>query len=134
MPDGFGKRPIAREQVPVVDGVERLDRSAHIGRKRRGVRSIGLEQDVAGERLGKRRAAGRKRRVIGGGAAIEGFGESEHRLRHREVADAHFAQVVVHVAAEVIEQRLRQRGALCGDAAGAAKPATDAATPCQNGR
>src|SRR6185369_340204 len=77
--------------------------------------------DVAGERLGafsalkhislqhldqRLRIAGFQRPDIGGLPPIERLADAPHLLRDRQVADPHLAQVVVHVLAEQIENRL----------------------------
>jgi hypothetical protein len=43
-------------------------------------------------------------------AAVERLADPAHLVRHRLIADAHLAQIVVHVAAERVEH------ALCGGA------------------
>ena len=98
---------------------------AHIGREpspqRRRVRGPGI--DVAGERLRERIARPvRQGRVIGLRAPVECLADAAHLARHALIADAHLAQIVVHVAAERVEHALRQsaRGRLARRAAAAA--------------
>ena len=52
-----------------------------------------------------------EREIVGCRAAIERFAEGLHPFRHREVADAHFTQIIVHIVAKMVEQRLRERRA-----------------------
>ena len=49
--------------------------------------------------------------IIGLDPAVKGLAEGPHPLRHGLVAYPHLAQIVVHVLAETVEQRLRQLGA-----------------------
>jgi hypothetical protein len=47
--------------------------------------------------------------LIAPGAAVEGFHHAFDLFGHREVADAHLAQIMVHVAPEGIEQSAPER-------------------------
>jgi len=87
-------------------------------------------QDIARQRLLKRLFVGRfERRVISRLPAIKRFAEFAHLARHREIANAHFPQVIVEVTAEQIEQLLpdppeiRCRGRLRARLRLAAEPA-----------
>ena len=55
------------------------------------------------------------RLIIGLDAAVKGLAEGPHPLRDGLVADAHLAQIVVHVLAEAVEQGLRQLRPALGD-------------------
>ena len=85
-------------------------------------------------RLRQRLAALRQRKVIGRRPAIEGLAEGLHALRHREVANSHLAQIIVHIVAKMVEQPLRQGRYRPPPTSGAATTATNAAEAGQNGR
>ena len=65
-------------------------------------------EDILAQRLRQGLAPVGQRQIIGRGAAIKGLAEGLHALGHFEVADAQFAQIIVHIVAKMVEQRLRQ--------------------------
>ncbi len=72
---------------------------------------------------------------IGLRAAVEGLADPLHLLGHRQVADAHLAQIVVHVVAETVEQRLPGRPVPASSRISrSTAPAPDAARSGRTGR
>ena len=88
--------------------VESGHRGLGIGRKQAGLFDVLAVQDILAHRLRQCLAALGQRKIIGRRPAVEGLAEGLHALRHREVADAHLAQIIVHIVAKMVEQRLRQ--------------------------
>ena len=66
------------------------------------------------ERRRQRLAAVGQRQIVGRRAAIERLAERLHPLRHGEIADPDFAQIIVDIAAEIVEQRLARTPAPSG--------------------
>jgi len=55
----------------------------------------------------------RQRALVDLGTAVERLADTAHLARHALIADAHLAQIVIHVAAERIEYALRQSPGGC---------------------
>ena len=107
---GAGKANLREGETLAVLDREPAYRFAYIGRepaRRTGLRCIGI--DVARKRRHQRLLIGcRQRRPVGRLPAIERLADPAHPPRHRKIAHAHFAHVVVHIAAEAIEQPLAE--------------------------
>ena len=67
-------------------------------------------QDILADGGRQRLAAPFDGLVVGLDAAVKRLAEGPHPLRHGLVADPHLAQIVVHVLAEAVEQRLGKGG------------------------
>src|SRR5580704_6484253 len=105
-----GKSHCPGHQSAILLGIQLARRGACVTREPRGslVHADHLE-DIACERLLKLlRAGGRKRGAIGSPAAVKCLAETLHPFWHRQVADAHLAQVVVEILAERVEQLLSE--------------------------
>src|SRR5271169_619708 len=109
-------RATAGFELPLVSSRELLQRRADIdGKPCRSALAFRALKDIARQRVLKlpliRRGQGGE---IGRLASVKGFGKAPHSLRHSKVADAHFTQVVVEIAAEFVEQLLSDhaRGAV----------------------
>ena len=95
-------------------GGRRLDiqityRFPHIGRKSRGCSPAGRCPIVNIPHYGLYQrlfACCPQRFPIGLSAAVIGFTHSLHLLWDCKVTDAHFPQIMVHIVAEMVEQRL----------------------------
>src|SRR5580658_171814 len=107
---GAGKDDLAADERAVVLGIEPGHRRARIARQLNGSTIVTRRKDIACQRLLKdplvRRVEGGK---IGGLAAIEGFGEGLHPFRHGKVADPHFPQIGIEIAAKRVEKLLTQK-------------------------
>ena len=104
---GSGKSSSARGQRGHRLRVQPAARLPHIGSQALRAPSGGADdaEYIAGDAPPRAPAyhwpARRSRRL---GAAIKGLGHLPHLLGHRQVADAHFAEIGVDVAAEAVEQ------------------------------
>ena len=105
---GEGNLKVPLDQRRLVLPVERRHRRLGIGRELARLFDVLAVEDILAQRLRQRLAALGQRQIVGRGAAIKRLAEGLHPLRHLEVADAHFAQIVVHIVAKMVEQRLRQ--------------------------
>ena len=81
-----------------------------IGREPPRLVHAGPIQDILADRRRQRLAAAFDGLVVGLDPAVKRLAEGPHPLRHGLVAYPHLAQIVVHVLAEAVEQRLRQLG------------------------
>lgn len=85
---------------------ERGDRVCRIGGKPSCAFDVPATIDILVERARQRLEALGQGPIVGGRSTVKGFSERLHALRNAQIADAHLAQVGVHVAAEMIEQSL----------------------------
>ena len=105
---GSGKAKRPAKQSCLVELLQRCHGRLGIGGKLARLVDVLAVEDVPAERLGQRLVTIGQCHVIGCGAAIKGLAKGLHALGHGEVADPHFAQIVVHIAAKMVEQGLRQ--------------------------
>src|SRR5580693_9860885 len=106
---GAGKDDLAANECAVVLGLEPGHRRAGIARQLSGARFVPCRKDIACKRLLKDPLVRRsKRRKISGLAAVKGFGKGLHPFRHRKVADPHFPQIGIEIAAKRVEKLLTQ--------------------------
>src|SRR5580700_5282004 len=107
---GTGKDDLAANERAVVLGIEPGHRRTRIARQLSGSGIVPCRKDIACQRLLKdpsvRRVEGGE---ISGLPAIEGFGKGLHPLRHRKIADPHFPQIGIEIAAKRIEKLLAEK-------------------------
>src|SRR5262249_14929137 len=103
---GFWQVQLARQQVADPLGPNITYRFPDIDRKMarrfRGRRRAGI--DVPGQSFDQGRlTVHRKCRSMGLRPAVKGLANALHLLWHRQVADTHLSQIVVHVLAEMVK-------------------------------
>src|SRR6202023_3689020 len=104
---GARKDDLAAEKRAVVLGIEAGHRRARIARQLSGSGIVASRKDIACQRLLKDPLVGRfKGGKISGLAAVKGLGKGLHPFRHRKVADPHFPQIGVEIAAKRVEKLL----------------------------
>ena len=107
---GAGKDDLAANERAVVLGIEPGHRRARIARQLSGSGVVTCRKDIACQRLLKdplvRRSEGCK---ISGLPAVEGFGKGLYPFRHRKVADPHFPQIGIEIAAKRVEKLLAEK-------------------------
>src|SRR5205807_3297135 len=106
--DGRRESERRAQQRRLVERCECRNRGPDIGGELPRLFDPFAVEDILAKRLRKLRLAFAQRRVISRHTAIKGLAKRLHPLRHGEIADAHLAQIGVHVVAKAVEQGLRE--------------------------